>query len=126
MAEIELNEDPASTWGASETYKAAWNEKYGDNPPAGNASKDEWVAYAVKHGSAQVDAEAATVAQLKEAYGNAGVGGVVSVDALQSTATGTGGGTTYGSGEAGAGAASGTAEGTASTSSSPATGVKGR
>lgn len=27
---MELNPDPASTHGASEEYKAAWNEKYGN------------------------------------------------------------------------------------------------
>lgn len=70
MSEINLSEDPASTWGATDAYKQAWNEKYGDNPPAGNASKAEWVDYAVKHGADRDEAEASTVADLKDAYGD--------------------------------------------------------
>lgn len=32
--EIELNEDPASTWGATDAYKEAWHAKYGSDEDA--------------------------------------------------------------------------------------------
>lgn len=72
MADIELNPDPRSTYGASESYRAAWFAKYGTVAPAGNAEKAKWVDFAVAQGADREEAEEATVADLKAAYGTGG------------------------------------------------------
>lgn len=69
MSEKELSPDPASTWGASEEYRDAWNHKYGNVSPSANASKAEWVKFAVKNGLPEDEAESATRAALVERYG---------------------------------------------------------
>jgi len=119
MADIKLNEDPASTWGATEAYKAAWFKEYGVKAPAASASKADWVDFAVEHGATRDEAEAQTRDQLAETYGE------VAAAAAPVAVTGDGG-TTYGNVEAGAGVDSGTPAGTPATSTSPATGTKGR
>lgn len=71
MADIELNEDPRSTYGASEEYKRQWFAKYGNAAPAGNAPKKDWVEFAEAQGVE--DAENMKVDELKEAVGDAEV-----------------------------------------------------
>lgn len=105
--EMKLDPNPESTWGANETYREAWNKEY-SGVPAGNAPKAEWVERAVSAGLTQEEAEALTVAELKESYGADFV-------APASTAPAAGGGVD-----------SGTAEGTAPTAASPTTGTKGK
>ena len=114
----ELSKDPESTWGATQAYKDAWNEKYGITTPAASASKGEWVDFAVEHGGLDKEtAEGMTRDALAEQYSN-----VTTIAGVSSQPSG---GTAYGSPEAGAGADSGTATGTPGTSTSPTTGVKG-
>lgn len=96
--EMKLDPNPESTWGANETYREAWNKEY-SGVPAGNAPKAEWVERAVSAGLTQEEAEALTVAELKESYGADFV-------APASTAP--------------------AAEGTAPTAASPTTGTKGK
>ena len=50
MADLELNEDPTSTYGATEEYKAAWHAKYGNVSPSASASKADWKTFATKNG----------------------------------------------------------------------------
>ncbi len=73
MADLELNEDPQSTWGATAEYKAAWHEKYGNPVPKSSASKGDWVAFAVSQGADEAEAEASTRDDLASAYGAAGI-----------------------------------------------------
>lgn len=119
----ELNSDPSSTWGASAAYREEWAAKYGNNPPAGNASKAEWVDYAVGRGASQEDAEAMTVADLKEAYSDAGAapsqGGSNPSTTAEADAA---------SGQAapGGGVDSGTAEGTADTTGTSSAGARAK
>lgn len=118
---MELNPDPASTWGANEDYKAAWNEKYGNTAPAGNASKAEWVDYAVMQGADRASAEDMTAAQLKEQYSGAGpVVAPAQGSSLPAAATATD------SPEPGAGVDSGTPEGTATTTGTSSAGARGK
>lgn len=71
MADIELNPDPTSTYGATEDYKTAWNEKYGNVAPAKSASKGEWVAYLSKAGLLpEEEAEGYTRDELADNYGS--------------------------------------------------------
>lgn len=70
---MELNPDPRSTWGASESYKAAWREEFGPKAPAKSASKDEWVEYAVENkGADPEEVEGMTRTDLVETYGSEG------------------------------------------------------
>lgn len=117
MADIELDSNPTSTWGASEAYKQAWNEKYGNTAPAKSASKAEWVDFAVTQGVAQEDAEGMTRDELVEKYADAPVMAAPAQGSSTPAAE-----TLSGSPEPGAGVDSGTVEGTAATTSTPRTG----
>lgn len=121
---IELDADPASTFGATEEYKTAWHEKYGNSEPAGNASKADWVNYAVLQGASQEEAEGSTVAELKEAYSGAGVVSAPS----QGTGTPTTADADAASGTAapGAGVDSGTPQGTATTTGTSSAGARAK
>lgn len=87
--DMKLSADPTSTWGASDEYKAAWNEKYGNVSPGANASKGEWVEFAKKTGKSESEAEAMTRDELVEEYG-AGVPFSAPSVPNESTAAGTG------------------------------------
>lgn len=88
---MELNPDPSSTWGASQTYKDEWHQKYGNVSPNASASKGEWVEFAAKNGMTEAEAEDMTRDDLVEFYG-AGV--VVSApSAKNNTNPGQGAGT---------------------------------
>lgn len=41
MADIELNPDPVSTYGATEEYKAAWHAKYGKSEDEATSESPE-------------------------------------------------------------------------------------
>lgn len=69
MADITLDENPESTWGATDEYKEAWNQKFGNVSPSGSASKADWVDFAVKNGLDADEAEAMTRADLIDLYG---------------------------------------------------------
>jgi hypothetical protein len=69
MADMELDESPESTWGASDEYKAAWHEKYGNVSPKAGASKAEWEEFATKNGMSAEEAADATRAELVERFG---------------------------------------------------------
>ena len=101
----DLNPDPASTWGASEEYKAAWAERYGTTMPSESAKKADWVDYAVTQGMDRDAAEASTRAELIKQYGG--------TEATAAPSQDTSGG--------GGGVDSGTPEGTADTVSVPRT-----
>jgi hypothetical protein len=123
---MEIHEDPASTYGREPEYIAAWNEKYGASKPSGNASKAEWVDYAVKyHGVSQDEAEAMTATDLKDTYGEgpatvpgtqdvAGPMGTAEADAASGTAA------------PGAGVNSGTPGGSAATTGTSSEGAKAK
>lgn len=92
MADIELNADPESTWGATEEYKAAWHAEYGKKAPSRSASKGEWVAWATDpvHGDAALteeDADARTRDELVESFGGAGDGGIFSAPSAPNSGT---------------------------------------
>lgn len=70
MADFELSEDPMSTWGATEGYKAAWQERYGLRTPKAGATKAEWAEFASTHGGMSAEeAEASTRDDLSKKFG---------------------------------------------------------
>lgn len=76
--QVEVSEDPRSTWGASEKYKAAWHEQYGNRDDDGNVTYAGSAPDDVRQGTT---AQAAPGVQVDQTVPGAGPGSVGTGDA---------------------------------------------